>query len=77
MTRIMREERLYLGEGGIDVATILGALPPMVYSLEIPHLARVREYGYAEHAFRCLEHTKAYLASQALHRKQQRRLIAA
>jgi sugar phosphate isomerase/epimerase len=61
MTRILREERLYLGEGGIDVAGILSHLPEMVYSIELPHLARVREMGYAEHAFRCLESAKAYL----------------
>jgi sugar phosphate isomerase/epimerase len=63
MTRILREERLYLGEGGIDVASILRELPDMVYSIEIPHLARARELGYAEHAFRCLESAKAYLGA--------------
>jgi sugar phosphate isomerase/epimerase len=60
MTRILREERLYVGEGGIDVAGILNRLPKMVYSIELPHLARAREFGYAEHAFRCLESAKAY-----------------
>jgi sugar phosphate isomerase/epimerase len=62
MTRILREERLYLGEGGIDVAAILERLPAMVYSIELPHLARSKEMGYAEHAFRCLESAKAYAA---------------
>lgn len=65
MTRILREERLYLGEGGIDVASILDRLPAMVYSIELPHLARAKESGYAEHACRCLESAKAYLAAQA------------
>ncbi len=60
MTRILREERLYVGEGGIDVADILNRLPKMVYSIELPHLARAKEFGYAEHAFRCLESAKAY-----------------
>ncbi len=64
MTRIMREERLYLGEGGIDVAAILRELPSIVYSIEIPHAARARELGYAEHAFRCLESAKAYLEAE-------------
>lgn len=64
MSRIMREERLYLGEGGIDVAAILRRLPPVVYSIEIPHLARARELGYAEHAFRCLETAKSYLEAE-------------
>jgi sugar phosphate isomerase/epimerase len=61
MTRIMREARLYLGEGGIDVASILQHMPEMVYSIELPNLAYVREMGYAEHAFRCLETTRAYV----------------
>jgi len=63
MTRIMREERLYPGEGGIDIAAILSRLPEMVYSIELPHLARVKELGYAEHAFRCLESARAYFAT--------------
>ena len=65
MTRILREERLYVGEGGIDVAGILNRLPAMVYSIELPHLARAREFGYAEHAFRCLESAKAYAAANS------------
>jgi sugar phosphate isomerase/epimerase len=60
MTRIMREARLYVGEGGIDIAGILNRLPEMVYSIELPNLARVRELGCAEHAFRCLETAKQY-----------------
>ena len=56
-----RDERLYVGEGGIDVAGILRRLPPVVYAIELPHTARVREVGYAEHAFRCLETTRRYL----------------
>lgn len=63
MTRIMREGRLYVGEGGVDIAGIVNRLPPMVYSIELPNLARVREMGYTEHAFRCLETVKAYAAA--------------
>ncbi len=61
LTRIMREGRLYLGEGGIDVAGILKHLPEVVYSIELPNLAYVREIGYAEHACRCLETARAYV----------------
>jgi sugar phosphate isomerase/epimerase len=64
MTRILREARLYVGEGGIDVASILNRLPEMVYSIELPHIARAKEVGYAEHAFRCLESAKAYAAAK-------------
>lgn len=56
-----RDERLYAGEGGIDIAAILNKLPEMVYSLELPHIARAKELGYAEHARRCIETAKAYL----------------
>ena len=57
-----RDERLYLGEGGIDVAAIVNRLPEVPYSIELPHLARVKELGYAEHATRCIERAKTYLA---------------
>ena len=63
LTRIMREARLYCGEGGIDIAGIINRLPEVVYSIELPNLARVRELGYAEHAWRCLETAKRYLAA--------------
>jgi len=56
-----RDARLYIGEGGIDMAAIIGKLPPdTVLSLELPHLARVAEYGYAEHIRRCLTSAKQY-----------------
>jgi sugar phosphate isomerase/epimerase len=63
MIRILREARLYVGEGGIDVARILENIPPCVYSIELPNKARHEEMGYAEHATRCLETLKAYLAA--------------
>jgi sugar phosphate isomerase/epimerase len=65
MIHVLREARLYLGEGGIDVAGILRQIPRVPYSIELPHLDRVHEMGYAEHAFRCLESAKAYLAAHA------------
>jgi sugar phosphate isomerase/epimerase len=65
MIHVLREARLYLGEGGIDVADILRHLPDVPYSIELPHLARARELGYAEHAARCLESAKSYLAAHA------------
>jgi hypothetical protein len=62
MIRIMREGRLYVGEGGIDVAGILAHIPPCPYSIELPNKELHEELGYAEHATRCLETLKAYLA---------------
>jgi sugar phosphate isomerase/epimerase len=66
MIHILRAERLYLGEGGIDVAEILRYIPNVPYSIELPHLERAREMGFTEHAFRCLESAKAYLAAHAV-----------
>lgn len=60
-----RDERLYAGEGGIDISDILNRLPEMVYSIELPHIKRVKEFGYAEHARRCLQTAKDYLDSNA------------
>jgi sugar phosphate isomerase/epimerase len=57
-----REARLYPGEGGIDIAGLLNRMPEVPYVLELPNLERVHEYGYAEHARRCLEGAKQYLA---------------
>ncbi len=58
-----REARLYLGEGGIDIAAILKRMPVVPYSIELPHLERVKELGYAEHARRCLDSAKKYFAA--------------
>ena len=63
LIRIMREGRLYAGQGGIDIAGIFNRLPQMVYSIELPNRACVKEFGYAEHAYRCLETAKAYFAA--------------
>jgi sugar phosphate isomerase/epimerase len=65
LIRAAREERLYVGEGGIDLAAILQRIPDVPYSIEVPHLARVKELGYAEHAFRCLETAKAFMRAFA------------
>lgn len=63
-----RGERLYPGEGGIDIAAIVNRLPEVPYSLEVPHLVRAKELGYAEHARRCISSAKAYFAAHS--RKQ-------
>jgi sugar phosphate isomerase/epimerase len=65
MVHILREARMYVGEGGIDVAGILEHIPHCVYSIELPNKELHEELGYAEHAARCLETLKAYLAAHA------------
>ena len=56
-----RDARYYVGEGGIDVAGIVKCMrEDTVLSIELPHLARAAEYGYTEHARRCLATAKEY-----------------
>ncbi len=62
MARIIRAGRNYLGEGGTDPAAVLRALPPMVYSVEIPSASDEARFGAEGHARRCLETSRAYLA---------------
>jgi sugar phosphate isomerase/epimerase len=63
LTRQAREERLYPGEGAIDIGSILKRIPPVTYSIEAPHLARSKEIGFTEHAFRCLQAGKKYVSA--------------
>jgi sugar phosphate isomerase/epimerase len=58
MKHIARDKRLYLGEGCIDFGALLKKLPVSVFSVELPHTRRVKEYGYDEHARRCLASAK-------------------
>ena len=60
MTRILREARLYVGEGGIDIASVVNRIPEVPYSIELPNTKRSQELGYEEFARRCLESAKAY-----------------
>nr|WP_318539318.1 TIM barrel protein [Terribacillus saccharophilus] len=62
MIQIMREERLYIGEGGIPIKEILKEIPKIPYSLEIPHLQRTKELGFEEYARRCLLSAKEYIS---------------
>jgi sugar phosphate isomerase/epimerase len=60
--RSMREERLYPGEGAVDIAGIVGRLPQSVIcAIELPHRQRLRELGPDRFARTCLERTKRYL----------------
>jgi sugar phosphate isomerase/epimerase len=59
--RTMREERLYPGEGAVDIAGIVGRLPQSVIcAIEMPHRQRLRELGPERFARTCLERTKRY-----------------
>jgi sugar phosphate isomerase/epimerase/4-hydroxyphenylpyruvate dioxygenase-like putative hemolysin len=57
-----RYERLYPGEGGIDVHGILAALPPgLPYALEIPRAMHVASVGAKEHARNAISAARAHL----------------
>ena len=58
-----RGARLYPGEGDIDLAGMVRALPgDTVLSLEIPHLDRARRQGPAERAREAIARTRELLA---------------
>jgi 4-hydroxyphenylpyruvate dioxygenase-like putative hemolysin/sugar phosphate isomerase/epimerase len=57
-----RFERLFPGEGGIDVHGILDALPPgLPYALEIPRATLVAQVGGKEHARLSISAARDYL----------------
>ena len=62
LKRIAREERLFLGEGGIDIRAILNRLPRIPYSLELPNARLLAALGPVEFARRCLATAKRHLA---------------
>lgn len=62
-----RDARLYVGEGGIDIAGIVGCLHEnAVLSIELPHVERAARYGAAEHARRCLVTARDYLRQHGI-----------
>lgn len=57
-----REERLYPGEGAVDLKGILSKLPEeIVRGIEVPHSKRLQEAGFEAHARRALEYAKQCL----------------
>ncbi|MEK4628264.1 MAG: sugar phosphate isomerase/epimerase [Solibacillus sp.] len=60
MRRILREERLYIGEGGIDIHSIVNALPNVPMSIETPNLERSNKMKPEQFALNCLQSAKAY-----------------
>lgn len=62
LKRVAREERLFLGDGGIDVRGILKHLPRIPYSLELPNARMLSQLGPIEFARRCLATARSYLS---------------
>jgi 4-hydroxyphenylpyruvate dioxygenase len=66
-----RYERLFPGEGGIDVRGILAALPPDIpHALEIPRASLIAQVGETECLRRALSATKGHI--EAAHHKASR-----
>jgi sugar phosphate isomerase/epimerase len=59
--QIARGERLYPGEGAINLAAIVSTLPDVPLSIELPHTQRALELGYEEHARRSIAAARHYL----------------
>jgi sugar phosphate isomerase/epimerase len=64
MFTVVREGRLYAGDGGMDLAGVIKRLPEVPISIELPNSARVKELGHEGHARRCLEKAKQYVAER-------------
>jgi sugar phosphate isomerase/epimerase/4-hydroxyphenylpyruvate dioxygenase-like putative hemolysin len=61
-----RFERMYTGEGGIDIHGILGALPPgLPLALEIPRATLVAQVGGKEHARMAITAAREHLDKPA------------
>lgn len=62
-----RCERLFPGEGGLEVKEILSCLPDnIVYALEIPRVSLTRIFGEAEYARLALDASRRYLDNERL-----------
>jgi len=68
LIRVGRAGRLYLGEGGIDIAAILGQLPAIPLSIEIPNPEKLAALGAEQYARLCIETARSYLAASAFRR---------
>lgn len=60
LTHCARAERLYPGEGAIQIREIISRIPnqDIIYGIELPHTARLKELGFEEHARRALRAAK-------------------
>lgn len=62
-----RSDRMYVGQGGIEIAEMLRHLPrDLILGAEIPNVKQVEAVGPQEHARRCLTTMKDYLKTNAL-----------
>ncbi|BAC15188.1 hypothetical conserved protein [Oceanobacillus iheyensis HTE831] len=60
LIRIMREDRSYVGDGGIDIASIVDNIPEIPYSIEQPNRSEAIRLGYPEFVKQTLIKAKNY-----------------
>ena len=61
-----REGRMYPGEGVMDIAGMVKAMPEIPLSIELPNLKEMSVRGAAGHAARCLEVAKSYFKENGI-----------
>jgi sugar phosphate isomerase/epimerase len=61
--QLVRNGRLYPGEGSVDFTNIMSRLPPVDIAIELPNRARIRELGLEGHARKALQCTKQILTA--------------
>lgn len=66
MLSTTREARLYPGEGVMDIAGMVKAMPPINFTLELPNTAQMNSRGALGHAKQCLDVTKDYLKTHGV-----------
>jgi sugar phosphate isomerase/epimerase len=65
LIRVARFDRYSPGEGAIDLAPIVGAIPQVPYSLEIPNEVIRKDMGVMEYSRHILESARALLDAMA------------
>ena len=55
-----RDERLYVGDGAIDLKALVAKMPNAVRGLEVPSVSKVKAIGTEAHARMSLQKAKAY-----------------
>ncbi len=66
MLTTAREARFYPGEGDMNVANMVAALPGLPCSIELPNLACMNAMGAEGHARKCLETAKALFSREGI-----------
>ena len=66
MLTTAREARYYPGEGAMDIAGMVKAMPEIPLSIELPNFKEIEARGHKGHAERCLETAKAYFKANGV-----------